>query len=188
MLRNIAEETTYGAVLIRIDGDRTTDAIAAVERVWNEVNTISPFEYHFLDDAYESLYLTESRVSRIVDSFTVFALVISCLGLFGLAAYLSETRTKEIGIRKVLGSSVSGVFVLLSKEITKCLLIANAIAWPIAYLSMRKVFESFAYKVQLGWAVYAIAAAAAFAVALLAMSYHTAKAATANPVDALRYE
>ncbi len=188
VMRDIAQETTYGVVLIRIDGRHVPEAVAGIERVWNEVNTISPFEYHFLDDVYENLYLAETRMGDIIDAFTAFALLISCLGLYGLAAFMAESRAKEIGIRKVLGLSAGGVFVLQSAEITKCLLIANLIAWPVSYLVMKRVLETFAYRIDIGWGIFAVSGLVGFAVALLTMSHQTIKAATANPVEALRNE
>jgi putative ABC transport system permease protein len=113
---------------------------------------------------------------------------VACLGLFGLATFNAEQRTKEIGVRKVLGASVSGIVFLFSKEFAKWVLMANAIAWPISYFVMRKWMQSFAYRIPLTWEIFVLSAGLALMIALLTVSYQAVKAATSNPVDSLRYE
>jgi len=120
--------------------------------------------------------------------FSLLAIIIGCLGLFGLASFTAEQRTKEIGIRKVLGASLSNILVLLSREFTKWVLVANIIAWPIAYFSMNRWLDNFVYQVNIGWTVFVLAAILTFVIALLTVSYQSIKSALANPADSLRYE
>ena len=120
--------------------------------------------------------------------FAGIAIFVACLGLFGLVAFTAERRTKEIGIRKVLGASVSGIVMLLSKDFVKLVLIANVIAWPIAYWAMRDWLANFAYRINLDWQIFALSGGLALVVAVLTVGYQAWKAARANPVDALRYE
>jgi putative ABC transport system permease protein len=119
-LRDVGAATQYGVVLIKVNGSKTEEALAKIQGVWENINPNSPFEYHFLDQKYDSLYRKEKKIGTILNAFTLFAIVISCLGLFGLASFLTEQRTSEIGIRKVLGASESGIVFLLSKQFTKC--------------------------------------------------------------------
>jgi len=141
-----------------------------------------------LDDNLNQLYKKEERLSLVLSSFSILAIVIACLGLFGLAAFATEQRTKEIGIRKVLGASVANLVALLSKDFTKLVLIANVIAWPVAYFAMQRWLENFAYRIELGFGTFFLAAALALIIALLTVSYNAIKAALSNPVDSLRYE
>jgi putative ABC transport system permease protein len=164
----------------------------AVEDIRQEFNQIAPpgapFQYSFLDDRFEAMYSSEQQLSRIFSSFAVLAIFIACLGLFGLAAYTAETRTKEVGVRKVLGASLAGIVGLLSKDFVKLVLIANLIAWPIAYFAMNIWLQDFAYRIEIGWWLFAAAAGAALLIALLTVSAQAIKAALANPVESLRYE
>ena len=177
-----------GILLIRIAGKEIPKTISSIEDIWNRVNPHVPFEYNFLDESYGNLYLTEMRVGTILDYFTILAILISCLGMFGLASFSVERRTKEIGVRKVLGASVSGVFALLSKDFLKWVLIANFLSWPIAYVFMNEWLQSFAYRINIGIFTFLFAGTIGLIVALLTVSYQSMKAASANPVDSLRYE
>ena len=148
----------------------------------------APFEYSFLDETIENQYRAEIRISALLKVFTVLAVFLSCLGLFGLTSFMAEQRTREIGVRKVLGASILGLVVLLSKEFTKWVLIANIIAWPIAYLLMNKWLQDFANRIDISLFVFLFAGSIALFIALLTVSWQAIRAATANPVEALRYE
>lgn len=188
MMEDVLEATQYGVVLIKINGEKTKEALAKIQSVWESLNPISPFEYHFLDQKYDSLYRKEQQIGTILNSFTLFAVIISCLGLFGLASFLTEQRTIESGIRKVLGASESGIAVLLSKQFIKWVLIANIFARPTAYFIMNKWLQSFAYRINIGVWMFVLSAVLAMGIALITVSYQAFKAARANPIDSLRYE
>jgi putative ABC transport system permease protein len=134
------------------------------------------------------MYKEDERTQKILLFASVLAVLIACLGLFGLAAFMAEQRTKEIGIRKVLGASVSGLILLFSKEFIKWVLVANLIAWPVAYYATHRWLQSFAYKASIGIGTFIISGLLALAIALLTVSYQSIKAALANPVESLRYE
>jgi putative ABC transport system permease protein len=178
----------FGIIMIKIRGNRIPQALANIERVWKEVNPGYPFEYHFLDDTYDALYNQEKRTSALFNGFTILALVISCLGLFGLAAFVTENRQKEVGIRKVLGATVSNVVLLLSKEFALLVFLANLIAWPLAWYAMNRWLQGFAYRIETDWWLFALAGGSALLIALLTVSAQAIKAALANPAEALRYE
>ena len=162
--------------------------IKEVEQVWKTFAPAFSFEYNFLDESLDNLYRSEMRISKIFRYFTALAIFISCLGLFGLASFMAEQRTKEIGVRKVLGASVPGIVLLLSKEFGKWVLVANIIAWPIAWYAMSKWLQNFAYRTNITWTTFIISAGIALLIALLTVSYKSIKAALANPVESLRYE
>jgi putative ABC transport system permease protein len=145
-------------------------------------------DYYFLDENFNELYQAERRTGKIAGAFTVLAVFIAVLGLFGLASFATEQRTKEIGIRKMLGASLAGIVGLLSKDFVRLVLFANLIAWPSAYLAMNKWLQDFAYRIDIGWWVFALAGGMALVIALLTVSTQAIKAALANPVEALRYE
>lgn len=167
-------------------------AIAAtlhsIESIWQELEPAHPFSYVFLDESFDRLYRSEQRMGQIFISFTLMAIFISCLGLFGLASFTADQRTKEIGVRKVLGASVSNVVVLLSRDFTKWVILANVVAWPIAFLVMNKWLQNFAYRVGLGIWMFILSGIIALVIAVLTVSTKAIKAAVANPVDSLRYE
>lgn len=173
---------------VRLMPDNIAATIKSVEEVWNRFQNGQPFVYAFLDEEFDALYRAEQRVSQIVGIFAGLAIFVACLGLLGLAAYMAEQRTKEIGIRKVLGASVGGIVILLSKEFLKWVLIANVIAWPVAYYFMGSWLENFAYRIDLTAGAFILAGAAALIIAMITVSLQAAKAATANPVEALKYE
>jgi putative ABC transport system permease protein len=159
-----------------------------MESTWKKFNPAFPLEYHFLDDAFEKLYLTENRIGKLFNYFAFLAIFISCLGLVGLASFMAEQRTKEIGIRKVLGASVQGISFLLSKEFSKWVLIANIIALPAAYYAVNQWLQNFAYRTSVGVFIYIASALLALIIALLTVSYQSIKAALTNPITALKYE
>jgi putative ABC transport system permease protein len=141
-----------------------------------------------LDDSIAEAYEAERRIGTIFQYFTGLAILIACLGLFGLASFTAEQRTKEIGIRKILGAKVSGIVFLLSKEFARWILAANLLAWPFAYFLARKWLQGFAYRMSLGWEIFVASSVLALAIAIITISYQAIKAAIANPVDSLRYE
>jgi putative ABC transport system permease protein len=147
-----------------------------------------PFEFNFIEEAVDRTYRNAERKGKLINNFTILAVFIACLGLFGLASFMAEQRTKEIGIRKVIGASVSNIISLLMKEFIKCVLIANTIAWPIAYYFMNRWLENFPYRSKLGLDIFIFSATLTCVLALLTVSYQSIKVATANPVDSLRYE
>lgn len=173
---------------IRIRPNDVAGTVSFVQGEWKKFVPNKPFEYFFLDDDFNSLYRSEQKTGEIFTAFSVLAIFIACLGLFGLAAFTAERRTKEIGIRKVLGASIPTVVFLLSKEFTKWILIANIIAWPIAFYFMSNWLENFAYRININPAIFVIAGLLALLIALITVSYQAIKVAVANPVRALRTE
>lgn len=168
---------------------RNADAkttLASIENIYNRFNTNRPFEYAFLDDTYDKMYKSEQKTGQIVYWFTGVAIVIACLGLFGLTTFSAEQRRKEIGIRKVLGASVVNIVTMLSKDFLKLVVISVIIASPLAYLAMKSWLEDFAYHIPISWWVFALAGAAGLCVAMLTISFQGFKAATANPVKTLK--
>jgi putative ABC transport system permease protein len=173
---------------VRIKPENIPETISFLRTKMKQIDPLRPFEYAFLDDSFDAQYRAEERLSRVFSYFSILAIFIASLGLFGLASFTAEQRTKEIGIRKVLGASVGGIVLLLSKEFTKWVLVANVIAWPIAYFSLRLWLQGFAYRTNLTLAAFVLSAAISIFVALLTVSYQAIKTAIANPVDSLRYE
>jgi ABC-type antimicrobial peptide transport system permease subunit len=177
-----------GLVMIRILGTETERSLSHIERVWRDINPVSPFEYHFLDQTYDRLYRSEKRIGTVFNFFTALAIFISCLGLFGLASFMAEQRTKEIGIRKVLGASSPKIITLLTKEFTRWVLVANLIAWPVAYFVMKKMLQIYVYRTAIGIDTFLLSGLTALTIALLTVSYQALRAARSNPADSLRYE
>jgi putative ABC transport system permease protein len=162
--------------------------VQVVQNEWRKLNPNEPFEYSFLDADFLKNYEAESRLSALVGYFTMIAIIISCLGLFGLATFSAEQRTKEIGIRKVLGASVTGVVALLSKDFLKLVGIAVVIASPLAWYIMNRWLQDFAYKTNIGFSVFAITTLAAMLIAVITISFQAIRAALSNPVKSLRTE
>jgi len=162
--------------------------LATMKKQWNAFNTDEPFTYTFMDDLYNKTYSTEIKTGTILNIFAVLTILVACLGLFGLATYAAEQRTKEIGIRKVLGASVTSVTKMLSKDFIKLVFIACLIAFPLSWWAMNKWLQSFAYRINISWWIFLAAAVAALFIALLTISFQAIKAAVANPVKSLRTE
>lgn len=175
-------------VMAKIESKRTPELIAQVEQLFVEINPGFPINYKFLDEDYQALYLAEQRVSILARYFAGLAILISCLGLFGLAAFTARKRLKEIGIRKILGSSVWNIVKLLSADFTQMVIVAIVIALPISYLIAHRWLEGFVYKIQLEWWYFIGAAGVALCIAWVTVGFQTFKAAMANPVDSLRNE
>jgi ABC-type antimicrobial peptide transport system permease subunit len=177
-----------GNIVVRFSPENTAATLAAIEEVWKEVLPTYPFEYVFVDEDYSQFYLREERMTRLLGNFSFLAVFIACLGLFGLASFVVEQKTKEIGIRKVLGASVSSIMLALCGEFVRLVVLSMFIAWPIAYLAARGWLDDFAYRVRLEPAVFLLTGLLALFIALLTVSFQASRAARANPVDALQYE
>jgi putative ABC transport system permease protein len=175
-------------LFVKISGDNIPASLKHLESNWKQYVTHRPFEYHFLDEDYESLYKTEQRTAGIFSTFSMLAIVLACLGLFGLTAYAVVQRTKEIGIRKILGAGIPDIISLLSKDFLLLVLIAVVVASPLAWYSAHKWLEDFSYRINIEWWVFVVAGVVAIGIALLTISAQAIKAALANPVKSLRTE
>ncbi|HMV25385.1 MAG TPA: ABC transporter permease [bacterium] len=184
----ILKPERVNVMTVRIGPSETTKTLASIEETWQQVMPQYPFVYQFVDEELEKLYKAEQRLTGIYTSFTVLAIIISCLGLFGLASFTTEQRTKEIGIRKVLGASIPKIIIMLSTEFLKLVLLSNIIAWPVAYFLMSRWLQDFAFRVDIGIMTFILAGTTALCIALITVSYQAIKASSANPVDALKYE
>jgi len=178
----------FSYIVASTDSKSYKDLLGKIETIWHKDLPAVPFEYAFLDAEVQRQYDTEITLSKIINSFTIMAILISCLGLFGLAAFSAEQRNKEIGIRKVLGASVTGIVGLLSKDFLILVIVALLIATPIAWYGMSKWLQAFAYKIDISWWMFALAGVLAMFIALLTISFQAIKAALANPVKSLKAE
>jgi len=183
------DPSSYNRISIRVIPSNLKNTIAFIEESWQKYNTSgSPFNYQFVDQRFAQLYQSEEYTRTIFSYFMILAISIAILGLFGLSLFVMERRTKEIGIRKVSGAKVTEVMAMLNRDFIKWVAIAFVIAIPIAYYAMNKWLESFAYKTELSWWIFALSGLLALVIALLTVSWQSWKAATRNPVEALRYE
>jgi putative ABC transport system permease protein len=173
---------------VRLQKGKIEEGLSAIRKAWNEFLPGQPLEHVFFDDQIHQSYLSEIQDGKVMTAFASLAILIATLGLFGLASFTTSQRTKEIGIRKVMGASAPRIAFLLSKQFIKWVLIANLIAWPVAYYAMGKWLQNFAYRIEVHIWVFVVSAAAALMIALLTVSYQTVKAACVNPVNSLRYE
>ncbi|RRA99969.1 ABC transporter permease [Larkinella rosea] len=178
----------FSEMSVKISGKNASAAIAYVKSVWTKLAPDQPFDYTFLDEHFAEMYRADSQVSEIVGILASLAIIISCLGLFGLASFSAERRIKEIGIRKVLGASVSGIIALLSRDFLKLVLIAIVIASPIAWYAISRWLQDFAYRIDIEWWVFVLAGALAILIALATVSFQSLKAALSNPVKSLKSE
>jgi putative ABC transport system permease protein len=178
----------FDTLLVKIRGDNIPRTLAAIQEGWSEVAPGYPFDYRFLEDSIADLYRNDRTVGRLINASTALALLIACLGLLGMASFTAERRTKEIGIRKILGASVPSVFALLSRDSFKLVLVANIIAWPLAHVLVTRWLATFAFRISLNVLFFAAAAAAALLIAFLTICFQTLKAAVANPAQSLRHE
>jgi putative ABC transport system permease protein len=177
-----------GEVALRVHTGRLTQLVAQVEEEWKKIAPGAPFSYSFMDDDFNAIYKSEQRMGGISLSFSLLAIFIACLGLFGLAAYAAEQRTREIGIRKVLGATIGGIISLLSRDFLRLVIVSALIAFPFAWWAMHHWLLDFAYRVDIGWGVFALAAVLSVGIALLTVSFQAVRAAVANPVKSLRSE
>ncbi|MGB3860574.1 MAG: ABC transporter permease [Candidatus Aminicenantaceae bacterium] len=175
-------------LIVRIAPYNYDKTLNSIEDAWKEVYPRDPFVYSFLDDDYDNLYRTEKQRGKVFLAFSVFAIFIACLGLFGLASFTSEQKTKEIGIRKVLGATVGNIVKLLSVEFVKLVLLANLIAWPVSYYIMHNWLGNFAYRTNINIVTFVVVGVVALIIALATVSFHAVRAALANPADSLRTE
>jgi putative ABC transport system permease protein len=188
MFTMAAEKNSYGLMVVSLNTKDFQQTVATIEKIWKKNIDSTPFEYSFLDEDIQKQYLADRKVSRIVTSFTLIAMLISCLGLYGLSTFMAERRFKEIGIRKVLGATVSQIAGLMSTEFVKLVLVAVVIAVPVAWYAMDKWLAGFAYHISVDVFVFVYAAAGALIIALLTVSFESIRAASANPVKSLRNE
>jgi putative ABC transport system permease protein len=176
----------YGS--FRFEAKNTQEVIAFLEATWKKMAPGQPFQYSFLDERFGNMYASEKRLGKIFGGFAGLAIIIACLGLFALSAFTAEQRTKEIGIRKVLGASVSSILVLLSKEFVKLIIISFILAVPLAWFAVDWWLQNYTFKTEVGIFVYLIAGFASFLVAWFTMSFQSIRAATSNPIKSLRSE
>ncbi|HXB94978.1 MAG TPA: FtsX-like permease family protein, partial [Puia sp.] len=178
----------YNIISVSIAGDHIPGTVTALEQHWKQLVPNRPFEYSFVDQDFAKLYSSQDRFQRVFLYFGLLAIFISCLGLLGLAAYSTIQRTKEIGIRKVLGAGVTTIVGLLSKEFLKLVCVSLLIAGPVAWFAMHSWLEGFAYRTTISWWVFPLAAGAAILITFLTVGFHSVKAALADPVESLRSE
>ncbi|MFC1555838.1 ABC transporter permease [candidate division KSB1 bacterium] len=178
----------FNAFSARLAPGEIQSALDHIMTIWNEYKPGYPFQFFFVDENFDEQYQAEEKLGNIFGIFSMLAIVIACLGLFGLASYTAERRTKEIGIRKVLGASTSGIVGMLTKEFAILVVVANFIAWPVAYYAINKWLMEFAYRVELGWVWFAVASLIALFIAAATVSFQAVKAAIADPVQSISYE
>jgi putative ABC transport system permease protein len=178
----------YSTVSVKLQAGHTKEGIALIETAWKRLFPGHPLEYEFLDDHFAEVYRTDSQVSKMVGVLAGLAIFISCLGLFGLASYSAEQRVKEIGIRKVMGASIQNIVLLLSRHFIVLVLIANVIAWPLAWFTVNKWLQDYAYRVSISWWVFLMAGGLALVIAMVTVSTLAARAARANPMKSLKTE
>jgi predicted permease len=188
LILRLDENWSWGTIMVRAKTGNTSQVLSGLENLCKNINPKFPFSYQFSDQEFEKLYRSEQLVSRLSGYFAFIAIFISCLGLFGLATFTAAQRTKEIGVRKVLGASVSGITLMLSKDFLKLVIISLLVAFPAAWFVMSKWLEGYAYKIGLQWWMFALAAVVTVAIAWLTVSYQSIRAALTNPVKSLRTE
>ena len=177
-----------GLMAIKLNAGDFSQAITQIETIWTQLAPELPFNYYFMDASFDNTYHSDQRLGKLFVIFTVLSILVACLGLFGLAAFNAEKRTKEIGIRKVLGASVGQISIRLSVDFLKLVGVAVLISLPLGWYAMNKWLEEFSYKIEVGWWVMALAAFLAVAIAILTVSYQSIKAAIANPINSLGTE
>ena len=187
MIMEMSDNRGLMAVRLR-PGTATPAMVHQIEARWQKISNGLPFSYTFMDNDFDNLYHAEQQTGQLFITFAIFAILIACLGLFGLVTYAAEQRMKEIGVRKVLGARVTGIVALLSKDFTRLVLISALIAFPLAWWGMNQWLQSFAYRIGVSWWIFVVAGAAAMLIALLTVSVQTVRAALANPVKSLRSE
>jgi len=173
---------------VRVHPQNLSETIGHIRKTWKEMIPNYPLDYFFLDASFEKMHAADQKMSQIFSAFSALAVFVACLGLFGLAAYTAQQKTKEIGVRKILGASASNIYFLLSREFLKWVVLANIIAWPLAYYAMHQWLQNFAYRINPSVWTFVFSGLIALGIALLTVSFQAIKAAAANPVDSLRYE
>jgi len=181
-------DSHYSNISIRINPNDIQNSINSIKTTWERIISDRPFDSSFVEDQHKKLYQAEQKAGKMFGFVTLMAIFISCLGLFGIASFTAEQKTKEIGIRKALGSKTSGIILMLSKEFSQLVLISNLIAWPIAYLVIRKYLQNFTYHTNINILLFIGTGLFTLIIALLTISSQSFKAANKNPVDTLRHE
>ena len=182
------DDVRWGKILVKINGQDVAGTLAGLETTWKQLAPHRPFTYNFLDEEYGKLYGAEQRIGQTFATFAFLAILLACLGLFGLAAFTTTQRAKEIGVRKVLGASVPNILTLISKDFLKLVALANIIAWPLAWYAMHRWLEDFAYRITINPGLFILAGLAALIIAFATISFQALKVAVANPVKALKQE
>jgi len=188
LIISLRERPEGGVAIIRAEPGRTKQVLATLETAFKKFNPKYPFEFIFADDHFARQYHSEMMVGQLADIFAFIAVFISCMGLFGLSMFMAEQRTKEIGIRKVIGASVTRIVIMLSKDFLLLVVVAFVIAVPFAWWAMNKWLQGFTYRTDIGYMVFALSGFAAVAIALATISFQAVKAAVASPVRSLRTE
>jgi putative ABC transport system permease protein len=182
------EPGRFEEIVIRINPANTEKIIDNIEKTWKAYYPGEPFEYQFLDEEFDRMYRAEERMGRIFNYFAVLAILISCMGLFGLASFIAELRTREIGIRKAHGSSVLNIFLLMNRPFVLWVLISNLIASPIAWYAMTRWLENYAYKTSISWWIFVVSILLSLIIAILTVTFQALRKANTNPAEILRYE
>jgi putative ABC transport system permease protein len=177
-----------GSVAVRIKSGDYREMIAGFEKIWDTYSPAVPFKYSFFDKDYENLYSNEMQTRKLFLAFSFLAVFIACLGLLGLASFLAQQKTKEIGIRKAFGATTLSISLLFTKGFTQWVILANLIAWPVAWYFFDNWLNNFAYRTGIPWWYFALAGIVSLAIALVTVSYQTIRAAKGKPIEALRYE
>jgi ABC-type antimicrobial peptide transport system permease subunit len=186
---HIGEYDNMGNLILKLNPNQSTsNAISSIEKTWKKYTPTVPFEYRFVDEAFGKKFQAEERIGKLSTYFAVLAIFISCLGLFGMASFVAEQRTKEIGIRKVLGASVLNLWSLLSKEFVALVILSCMIAAPVAYYYLNNWLTNYDYRINISWQVFIWAALAALVLTILTVSFKAIKAALSNPIRSLRTE
>jgi putative ABC transport system permease protein len=166
-----------------------SDTVQFLENKWKTFSPETPFQFNVVDQLVDSQYINDQRIQTIIQFFTILSIFIACLGLFGLVTFMTEKRTKEIGIRKVLGASVTKMIWILSKDYLKWVVIANLVAWPLAYYIMKTYFlQQYAYKIKIGFDILLFATLVSLLIAIFTVCFQSIKASLTNPVETLKYE
>jgi ABC-type antimicrobial peptide transport system permease subunit len=188
LILRAGENENYGSILVRTEPGKTREALASMEKLCKQLNPSFPFTYNFSDEEYQKLYQNEQVTGKLSNGFAFLAIFISCMGLLGLAMFTAEQRFKEIGIRKVLGASVSSLFALLSSEFLVLVVIALLIASPIAWYAAGKWLQGYAYRVPVQWWMFGLSGGIIILIALATVSFQAIKSALINPIKSLRSE
>jgi putative ABC transport system permease protein len=184
----VGSDDYWNYALIKIHQDNVSSTLEDLNKIWEKVFPYSPFAFRFMEEDYERQYKSEMRMGKLMNVFAGLAVFIACLGLLGLTSFALEQRKKEIGIRKVLGASAGKVLLILGREFVFCVLVADVIAWPIAYFMMSGWLRNFAYRIGVGLEIFVFSSLLTLAIALATVFFQSFRAATSNPTDSLRYE
>jgi len=184
------QETDCRNIAIKVQSANLSNSIEQIGKKWSDIAPEFPFDYTFLDQSYDDLYNAEQRIGKLFIYFSIIAIFIACLGLFGLASFMAEQRTKEIGVRKTFGASTANLTFMMVRDFTLWILFANIIAWPVTYYFLEQWLQAFAFRINIihEWYIFPLAAVASFVIALVTVVYQALKAANSNPIDALKYE